>query len=155
LHTSSHITIYLNNIFLIYIFFSISFFNMRFIEIEFIIFSNLIFISLSQTHNPDHDFNTLTRVFFLFLINFILLNFVLQHYVNWKLGFVIYFSLLSIRLFLSHDSGHKFDELNLVDSSCFLCLFLTDFFFQFYLSTLGWLRIEFHNLSQLLFFRLS
>jgi hypothetical protein len=131
LDTSSHIIIYLNNIFLIYIFFSILFFNMRFIEIEFIIFSNLIFMSLSQNHNPDHDFNTLTRVFFFFLINFILLNFILQHYVNWKLGFMIYFSLLSIRLFLSHDSGNKFDELNLVDSSCFLCSFLTDFFFNF------------------------
>jgi hypothetical protein len=64
---------------------------------------------------------------------------------------MICFGLFPKRLSLSHDLDHEFGGLTLIDSSYFLCLFLIDFFFQFHLSILGLLRIEFHNL---LFIRL-
>jgi len=42
---------------------------------------------------------------------------------------MIYFSLLSMRLSLSHNLDHEFDRLTRVHLSRFLCHFLNRFFF--------------------------
>jgi hypothetical protein len=46
---------------------------------------------------------------------------------------MIYFDLLSMRLFKSHDSGHKFCGLIRVDFGYFIVLFLDRIFFNFIL----------------------
>jgi hypothetical protein len=86
----------------------------------------------------------LARFFFIFLIDFFL-NFILQYWIDWELGFMIYLDLLSMRLFMSRGLNHGFDGLTLVDSSYFLYYFLI-IFFQFLLLPLGWLGIKLHNL---------
>jgi len=71
-------------------------------------------------------------MFFPFFFNwFFFLNFILQHWVDWELSFVICFDMLSMRLFQSHDSSHKFGGLTLVDPSSFLYPFLINFFLYF------------------------
>jgi hypothetical protein len=84
----------------------------------------------------------LARFFFIFLIDFFL-NFILQYWIDWELGFMIYLDLLSMRLFMSRVLNHGFDGLTLVDSSYFLYYFLI-IFFQFLLLPLGWLLIKLH-----------
>ena len=135
--------------------------------------------------------------FFLFLIDFFL-KFILQHWTNWGLCFMICFNFIFMRLFQSHNSSHVFDWLMQVDSSCFYIFFINFFmslefgiyfnlFFIGYLgfmnqaaslisklglirvnfflfinwfffkkicpSTLGLLKIEFHNLFWFTFYK--
>jgi hypothetical protein len=53
--------------------------------------------------------------FLLFLIEYFFFQFHPSYWVDWELGFLIYLGLLSMRLFSFHDSGHRFDELIMVD----------------------------------------
>jgi len=106
----------------------------------------LLSIRLFWSHNPGIILNRLTwltRVFFLFF----LINFFFQFYpliLGW-FGIRIhdfFFFLLSIRLFRSHDPWIMLNRLTWVDTSCFLCLFLIEFFlfFQFH----HWINWELH-----------
>jgi hypothetical protein len=56
-----------------------------------------------------------------------------------------------MRLFSSHDLGHEFGKLILVDSGCFLCFFNQFFFLKFHISTPDLLRLEFHDLLEFYF----
>jgi len=96
----------------------------------------------------------LTRVVFLcFFCNwFYSFRYILQYKINQELDFIIYFNLLSIGLYWSHDSGHEFDKLTRVESSLFFVLF-NWFCFQFHPSTLSLLKIELYNLFWYAFYR--
>jgi hypothetical protein len=102
--------------------------------------------------------NLIDSSFFCIFLNDFFFNFILQHWVDYELGLMIYFCLVSMRLSWSYDLIYfwfAFYEVisvswlkswvNLIDSS-FFCIFLNDFFFQFYPSTFGWLWIRPHNL---------
>jgi hypothetical protein len=101
--------------------------------LRFIIFFNLSFMRLTYNHVLNREFNKLTqltRFFFSFPSwLFFLLNFIIQHWIDWELSFMICFGLLSMRLSISHDSGHGFGGLTMVISSRFLYLFFFNFIF--------------------------
>jgi hypothetical protein len=66
---------------------------------------------------------------------------------------MICFSLLFIRLSLSHNSGYRFSGLTQVDPIYFFVSFFNQFFqFQFHSSTLVLLGIEFHKYFQFNFY---
>jgi len=70
-------------------------------------------------HGLDYEFNRFILVhssFFLFFIelNIFIFNFVLQHWINWKLSIIIYFSLFFLSLLYSHESGRRFSWLTRV-----------------------------------------
>jgi hypothetical protein len=85
--------------------------------------------------NLSHEFRWLTQVdsnCFLYPIYsyfFLILSFNTKVY--WKLNFIIYFNLLSIRLSQSHNLGCGFDRLTRVDLSHFIWYFLIYIFFNF------------------------
>jgi hypothetical protein len=114
----------------------------------------LISMRLSQSHDLSCVFDKLTRIdlnhffiyflwgypglgsrswvlwinpcwlgLFYFLNSF--LNFIFQYWVDYKIDFIIYFNLLSIRLFWSHEPGCEFNKLTLV---VFMSFFLLIFF---------------------------
>ena len=114
----------------------------------------LISMRLSQSHDLSCVFGKLTRIdlnhffiyflwgypdlrsrswvlwinpcwlgLFYFLNSF--LNFIFQYWVDYKIDFIIYFNLLSIRLFWSHEPGCEFNKLTLV---VFMSFFLLIFF---------------------------
>jgi len=95
------------------------------------------------------ELSRLTRVFFNWIC---FLNFILKLCVHLKLGFIFYLGLFSMRLFSSQYLGHEFGGLALVDSNHFLCPSLNQFFFQFHLSTLSWLRNKFRNFFKFSFY---
>jgi len=64
-------------------------------------------------HDPKIELNGLTRVdlscfFCVFYLIYLFFNFIIQHWVGWKLSFIICFDLFFIRIFWSHDQSHKF-----------------------------------------------
>lgn len=63
-----------------------------------------------------------------------------------------YFNLFSIELSWSHDSGYEFCRLAVLTRVNFFYLFFNMFFFQFYLSTMSWLRIKLYNFFRLVFY---
>lgn len=70
-------------------------------------------------HGLDYEFNRFILVhssFFLFFIelNIFIFNFVLQHWIDWKLSIIIYFSLFFLGLLYSHESGRRFSWLTRV-----------------------------------------
>jgi len=81
-----------------------------------------VFYEVFSIHDSGHEFDRLTRVdsghfFSIFFLIDIFSNFILQHWIDWELYFMIYFNLLSIRLSLSYslDCGfHKLIELTSV-----------------------------------------
>jgi len=79
-----------------------------------------------MSHDLVYGFERLTRVIFYiyFLIDFFF-NFILQHWADWKLKFVICFDLLFMGLSQSYDPSYKFDKLTWV---VFLGLLLIAFF---------------------------
>jgi hypothetical protein len=87
-----------------------------------------------------------SRVFCVSLIEFFF-NFIFQHWVDWELSFIICFYLLSIFFLIPWP---RYNRLTQVDST----YFLVKFCFQFYYSTLDWLRIEFNNFFYFLSIRL-
>jgi hypothetical protein len=68
---------------------------------------------LLRSHDPDHEFDRLTLVIFIFFL-IIFFNLIIQHWADEKLNFIIYFDLLCIGLFLSYDPGRDFDRLTQV-----------------------------------------
>jgi hypothetical protein len=89
--------------------------------------------------------NLIDSSFFCIFLNDFFFNFILQHWVDYELGLMIYFCLVSMILSWSYDLIYfwfAFYEVisvswlkswvNLIDSS-FFCIFLNDFFFNFIL----------------------
>jgi hypothetical protein len=76
--------------------------------------------------------------FFFFLNSCYLFNLGLQHLVGWELS-CDFFYLLSIKLFQSHYSDHRFISLIHIDSSFFLFSFKL-FIFLFRLTITSWFR---------------
>ena len=70
---------------------------------------------------------------------------------------MIYFSLFSMRLSPSHDSGHGLDKLTLIDPSCFFVCFFNCVFFilKIHFLTLSLLKIRLYNFFDLLSIGLS
>ena len=62
---------------------------------------------------------------------------------------LIYFGLFFMRLSRPHNLSYGFGWLT---RKVFSCSFFNWFFFQFHPLTLGWLRIELHNLFQFFFY---
>jgi hypothetical protein len=61
-------------------------------------------------------FNQVDLSLFLYLYFIdLFFNFILQHWVDWELSFILYFNLLFMELSESHDLGHGFDMLTQVD----------------------------------------
>jgi len=83
-------------------------------ELGFNFFFNLLYMRLSYFHNYDCKFWRLFRVDLgrFFFKSIFLSSFVLQHFINLKLGFIICFNLFSMRLSLSHDVDREFDKLS-------------------------------------------
>jgi hypothetical protein len=71
-------------------------------------FYEVILISWSRPYGWQLNLVYLS-FFFLFYLTFF--YFILQHYIDWELDFMIWFGLLSMRLSLSHDSSYKFGGL--------------------------------------------
>ena len=84
---------------------------------------------------------------FLCFFNWFFFNFIFQHWVDWELSFIICFYLLSIFFLIPWP---RYNTVTQVDST----YFLVKFCFQFYYSTLDWLRIEFNNFFYFLSIRL-
>jgi hypothetical protein len=116
--------------FLIDIFFSISSFNIVLIKnyASWFIFYEVISISWLELRvwwvNPiDSSF------FFLVFFNWYFFNFIFQHWIDYELNFMIYFSLFSMSLYRSYDLGHVFCRLTCVDWGRFIVsCFEIDFF---------------------------
>jgi hypothetical protein len=53
-------------------------------------FFYLLFMKLSWFHGLDRGFNKLTRVDLVYLFLSFLIFFILQHWVSWKLDFIIF-----------------------------------------------------------------
>jgi len=81
-------------------------------ELSFLIYFGLFSMRLLWSYDPSHEFGRLIRDIFLvfFKIDF-LFNFIHQHWVDWKLCFIIYFDFLYMGLFKPYDSGHEFGRL--------------------------------------------
>ena len=66
-------------------------------ELNFVIYFNFLSIKFFRSYDPSHEFNKLTWVVFLgSFFNWFFFNFILQHWVDWKLGLIICFDLFSI-----------------------------------------------------------
>jgi len=145
----------------------------------------MFFYEVFQFCNLSNKFDRLTQVesnnFFSIFFKVIFFYFIIQHWVDWKMFFIFYFNLLSMRLPQPHDSGCRFDKLTWVDLACFSSLlfmrlfqshdsvykfsmltrvdsnyflyFFNWFFKNFYHSILDCLIIEFHNLFQFTFYK--
>jgi hypothetical protein len=105
-------------------FFSIfSFNNVLFWELGFTVLFNLLSMVLSCSHDPDYKFikfTKLTRIiyFFCHFLDLLFINFPFNIVLVWELKFVVFFfSLLSISLSRSHNSGNGFSRFTRVDSS--------------------------------------
>lgn len=59
-----------------------------------------------------------------FFYIYFFLSFILQHWICWKLSFVIFFTLLFKVLFWSHNLGHRFGMLGQVTKVFFQVVFL-------------------------------
>jgi hypothetical protein len=120
-------------------------------------------VRLSWSPKLNHGFDRLAQVFFLFVF----LKFIIQHQVDWELDSTIYFGLLSMRLFLSCDSSHRFNRLIRVNLSFFYVFFINFFFkknlifqhrvswessfiicFNLLYTKFTWFQDEFDNLTQ-------
>jgi hypothetical protein len=77
----------------------------------FIIYCGLIYTWLARTYNPCYRFDGLTRVCFLSFNWPFFFNVIIQHQVDWELGFIIYFGLFFMRFSQSHNSSCGFGEL--------------------------------------------
>jgi hypothetical protein len=99
---------------------------------------------LSLSHYLGYRFGGLTRVFLMFFYIKSFFNFIFQHWIDWKLNFIICFLLSNLDLM--HDSSCGFGRLTSVDWGHFL-----SFFFYFLLSILSLLKIMFHNLFLICF----
>jgi hypothetical protein len=86
------------------------------------------------------------------LIDF-LFNFILQHWVDWKFGFIIFYDFFSMGLFQSHDLSCGFDRLNQVVSVYFFGSFFNwTYIFNFTLQQLKFFfnLVFFFNLGYLI-----
>jgi len=110
------------------------------VVLNFIIYLDLLFIKLFQFHNLGREFcglAMLTCVLFFVIFNFFFpTSFFKIEFIGNKTS-SLFFDLLFKGLSHAHDPGREFYRLN--RSTRF---FIWIFFFQFYLSTLSWLRIR-------------
>jgi hypothetical protein len=91
-------------------------------------------------------FSLFSRYFFQLMIFFLISLFIIR-----LLEIRIYFfNLVFIRLFQSHDLNHDSDLTQL--TRVFILFFIIEFFSQFHILILGWLRIILHDLSQFAFY---
>jgi hypothetical protein len=110
----------------------------------------LLYMRLSWSHDLSHEvcgLTRLTRVFFNYFFNFIL-----QHWIDWELNFIIFFQFAFYRVTLVSSPG--FDSLTRVELSNYFVLFCIWFYFLFKPSILDWLKIESHNFFYLISMRL-
>jgi hypothetical protein len=105
---------------------------------------------VTRSHNLCHEFDELTWV--LFLIDNFFFNFILQHWVDCELGFMIYFDLLSTRLFCSHDSSRVFSGLTQLTRVFFLSSLIDTFFYFIFQQ---WIDYDFMIYFGLLSIKLS
>jgi len=112
-----------------------------------VLFLDWFFFSISTFNNKLLKIGFHNFFFIFFLCITILWLWLRVSYVNF--GWLKFFYSLSVRLSWSHDSSHKFNRLTRVK---FFCYFLINPF-QSYSSTLGWLRIEFHNFFWIALYR--
>ena len=75
-------------------------------------------------------------IFFCLLFIDFFFNLVLQYWIDWKLIFIVYFGLFSIRLSQSHNLGHEFDTLIWVDPLYFHFNILKRYHFYFFNQTI-------------------
>jgi len=98
------------------------------LEVEFHI---IFFLNLSKSHDSSRGLNKLTRVdsgLFLSLFYLIFLFYSLT--LGWlEIRFHNFFLFFYMKLFESHNPGHKFNKLTQVNSIYFLS-FLIEFFFR-------------------------
>jgi hypothetical protein len=100
------------------------------IVIGFMIFFSLLSIGLSWYHELSCEFRKLTRVASSFFLNwYCFFNFIIQHWVHWKLSFMIFFYLLSMGLSWYCDHSSEFNMLSQVVLYHFFCIFLNLFYF--------------------------
>jgi hypothetical protein len=94
----------------------------------FIIYFDLFFMRLSQSYDSGHMFCGLTQVdsnyFIVFFLDwfFFKKKINLQQWIYWKLGFIICFDLLYVKLSLFHDICRGFDKVTRVELSYFFYL---------------------------------
>jgi hypothetical protein len=117
----------------------------------------LLSMRLSLSYDAGHGFSELTRVdlcYFLcsFFNWFFSISYIIQHWVYWKLSFMICFDLLFIWLSWSHNSSRGFCRLT---QSFFLSFFFKYYFFQFFHSILSCLEIAHHNCFYFFYIGLS
>ena len=89
--------------------------------LNFMICFNFFFMRLSQSHDLGHWFDKLNWLTHFFLLIFF--NFIIQYFIDLKLGFMICFDLLSIRLSRTHNLSHWFSRLTMMDLSHFFSPF--------------------------------
>jgi len=85
--------------------------NIRFIWDWASYFFEFIFMRLCQSHNLNHEFDSVYLSFSSFSWLLFFFNFIFEYWVDSELGFLICFSLNSMRLSSCHDSGHEFSML--------------------------------------------
>jgi hypothetical protein len=91
-----------------------------------LLFYFLFFMRLSISHYLGYRFGELNHIDLdRFFFSYFFFNFIIQHWVDWKIGFIICFNFISMRLSQSRDPKYKFGKLTQVDSSC--CFFLIFF----------------------------
>jgi hypothetical protein len=94
-------------------------------------------MELSQSYDRDYEFCglvVLTGVIFLIIF---FLNFILKHWVDWELTFIISFWFTFIGLSQSHNLGHEFFRLARLTQIFVCCFFNWIFVFKFLPSIFG------------------
>jgi len=96
--------------------------------------ASFFFMGLSWFYDLGRVSSIALSFFVLFII--IIFNFIIQYCVDRELGFIIYFYLLSMKLFWHHDLDHRFGWLIRVVFSCsfFNWFFLVNVIIQYWVN---------------------
>jgi hypothetical protein len=103
-------------------------------------------MELSQSYDRDYEFCGLVVLTWVIFFIIFFLNFILKHWVDWELTFIISFWFTFIGLSQSHNLGHEFFRLARLTQIFVCCFFNWIFVFKFLPSIFGWLIIEIYNL---------
>jgi hypothetical protein len=119
---------------------------MNFIFVFQFIYFKVILISWPESRINTIHWNNIFLPHFLILISSFNIRFV-RHWALW----FFFFNLFFMRLSHSHDLDYEFDKLTQLIQAFFFSFSNWPFLFQFYPSTLGWLRIRLHYLFRHVF----
>ena len=104
-------------------------------------------ITIPSLYNNIIHYNS-----FFFQFIFFYFNSVIQYCIYWDWIFFLIYFLWGYLIFM--DLNRKFNKLTWLIRVFFSLIFLTDFFFQFHLSTFGWLGIKLCDLFRSIFYEI-